>query len=404
MAERQVGEVRREFRIVHVTRSPVGGIFRHISDLATAQAEAGHQVGLICDSTSGGQLEDVRIAALASRLALGAVRLPMSRSIGPGDLKSLASVARAVARMQPDVIHAHGAKGGLYGRIAGLIERRKGRAVAAFYAPHGGSLHYELRSLSGRTYFFVERSLERITDALIHVSAYEAETYRAKIGVPRCPAHIVRNGLRAGEFVTVVPMPDAADFLFIGELRELKGVDVFIEAVARLQGERRSARAVIVGPGAPQEVQRYREMANALVTASRIAFHPPMPARQAFVLARTVVMPSRAESLPYLVLEAAAAHMPLIATDVGGIPEIFVGEAERLVRPGAPEALADAMRFALDNPAQMAAEAADRARRVAQNFSLPSAAARIEDIYRSALEARYREPRVGAVREAGAPR
>ena len=58
---------------------------------------------------------------------------------------------------------------------------------------------------------------------------------------------------------------------------------------------------------------------------------PPMPARRAFALARTVVLPSRAESLPYVVLEAAAAGIPLIATRVGGIPEIFEGETERLV-------------------------------------------------------------------------
>ncbi len=396
--------MQKNLAIVHVARSPVGGIFRHISDLASAQAAAGHAVGLICDSTSGGALEDERIAALAPTLALGVARVPMTRSIGPRDLPAVFAVARQMARMRPDVVHAHGAKGGVYGRLAAFFERRRGHPVAAFYAPHGGSLHYDKGSLSGRVYFAAESALERLTDGLIHVSAYEAETYRQKIGTPRCPAHIVLNGLRPDEFAPIVPAPDAADFLFIGELRELKGVDVFIEALAKLQGEGHAASAVIVGPATPDDARRYRDLANERVRKSRIAFHPPMPARQAFSLARTIVLPSRAESLPYLVLEAAAAGMPLIATNVGGIPEIFAGEAERLVPPGDALTLADAMRAALVAPERMAAEAMLRRERVAQKFSLAVTARRIEEIYRGALEARYRMPGASAVAEADVSR
>ncbi len=129
---------------------------------------------------------------------------------------------------------------------------------------------------------------------------------------------------------------------------------------------------------------------------------PPMPARSAFALARTVVLPSRAESLPYMVLEAAAAGVPLIATRVGGIPEMFEGEAERLVAPGDADALAEAMRAALLAPGEMAAEAMLRRERVKQKFSLAVSAGRIEDIYRAALEARYSVERARAVAEADA--
>jgi glycosyltransferase involved in cell wall biosynthesis len=304
--------------------------------------------------------------------------------------------------MRPDVIHAHGAKGGVYGRLAALGERRKGRKVAAFYAPHGGSLHFSPASPLGLVYFAVERGLESLTDGLIHVSAFEAETYRKKVGKPRCPAHVVRNGLRPEEFELVPPANDAADFLFIGELRDLKGVDVFIEALALLQSSGRSPRALIVGPSSREDSQRYRDLANAKVRSNRVVFMPPMPARRAFALARTVVLPSRAESLPYVVLEAAAAGMPLIATRVGGIPEIFEGEVERLIPPGEPAALAEAMRWAMTEPEQMAAEAMLRRERVQEKFSLSVTAARIEDIYRAALEARYSVTRAGAVAEADA--
>jgi glycosyltransferase involved in cell wall biosynthesis len=183
-------------------------------------------------------------------------------------------------------------------------------------------------------------------------------------------------------------------------LRDLKGVDVFIEALALLEKEGRGPRSLIVGPAAPNEARRYRAMANAEIKTHRVAFLPPMRARDAFALAQTIVLPSRAESLPYVVLEAAAAARPLIATRVGGIPEIFAGETERLVPPGDAVALAAHMRQALAAPARMAAEAMLRRERVAQRFSLGAMAARIEDIYREALEARYRVLRAAAVPEA----
>jgi glycosyltransferase involved in cell wall biosynthesis len=393
--------LRKELSILHVIRSPVGGLFRHVSDLAGAQREAGHDVGLICDAADCDALQEERIAILAQSLSLGVTRIPMGRSIGAGDVLSTIRVAHRIAQVRPDVVHTHGAKGGLFGRLGAALRKRSGGGTtAAFYAAHGGSLHYESGSLQGRVYFATERALERVTDGLIHVSDYEAETYRRKIGNPRCPAHVVRNGLRLEEFDPVVPAADPADFLFIGELRRLKGVDVFIEALAILEAEGLAPRAVVVGPRSQDERDDYAALAHARLGANSAVFHPPMPARAAFALARAVVMPSRAESMPYIVLEAAACGIPLIATDVGGIPEVFAGEAERLVRPGDAASLASAMRGALQAPERLAAEAVSRRERVKQNFSLAAAAAQIEGIYRSALEARYRPPRVGPVAEA----
>ncbi len=391
--------MRRQLSIVHVTRAPVGGVFRHIADLVREQRASGHAVGLVCDATVGSALEEERLAALRPSLPLGITRVPMARSIGPADVRSTLAVVRALSAMRPEVVHCHGAKGGVYGRLAAAFERRRGRPVAAFYAPHGGSLHYGAGSLSGRVYFGVERALQRLTDGLIHVSAYEARVYREKVGEPRCPAYVVRNGLRLQDFDPITANPDPADFLFIGELREIKGVDVFIEALALLEAEGRAPRALVVGPASPKDEHRYRDLANAKVTHQRVAFLPPMPAREAFALARTVVLPSRAESLPYVVLEAAAAAMPLIATRVGGIPEIFEGETECLVEPGDAHALAHALGAALEQPEAMAAQAVLRQERVAENFSLAASARRIEDIYRAALATRYSVVRAGTVAE-----
>jgi glycosyltransferase involved in cell wall biosynthesis len=76
-----------------------------------------------------------------------------------------------------------------------------------------------------------------------------------------------------------------------------------------------------------------------------------MPARQAFALARLVVVPSRAEAMPYIVLETLAAGKPMLASAVGGIPEIFGADSPALVEP-TPESVGDKMRQALaDLPA-----------------------------------------------------
>jgi glycosyltransferase involved in cell wall biosynthesis len=94
-----------------------------------------------------------------------------------------------------------------------------------------------------------------------------------------------------------------------------------------------------------------------------------MPARAAFALGRLLVAPSRAESLPYIILETAAAAVPLITTDVGGIPEVFGPQSARLVPPGNVEALAKAIRAALADPVALRNETLTLRARVEAEFS-----------------------------------
>jgi glycosyltransferase involved in cell wall biosynthesis len=370
-------------KIVHVVRAPIGGIFRHIVDLAEAQANAGHDVGIVCDSSTGGRFEDDIIAKTAPRLALGATRFPMRRSISLADYATVRRVLAHLAKLTPDVLHCHGAKGGAYGRlIAAWLGRR--RPIACIYAPHGGTLHFDATSFEGKIYFWVERVLERMTDALIHVSAFEAQTYRRKIGIPRCRAAVIRNGLRDEEFTPATPRADAFDLLFLGMLRDLKGTDIFLDAIATLESRyRRKLTAHVVGQA--EEPERYRALVRALGIAERVTFSDPMPAREAFASARTVVVPSRAESMPYVVLEAIAAGMPIVATRVGGIPEIFGPAADELVAPGDSGALAEAIEDLLAHPGQIAANAAARRDWLRPRFQIKAMQSQIEALYRQIL-------------------
>ncbi|WP_127597186.1 glycosyltransferase [Nitratireductor alexandrii] len=375
-------------RIVHCFRSPVGGIFRHVRDLSQAQTAAGHEVGVVCDSSTGGDFENRLLAELEPELALGVARTPMQRHIGPGDIVSAFRTFGLIKKLRPDILHGHGAKGGVYARMFGSLLRVSGSRVARLYSPHGGSLHYDETALTGRFFFGLERLMDRFSDHILFVSQQERAMFRRKIGEPKAPHHVVYNGIRAEEFEPVATDQQAADFLYIGMMRDLKGPDIFIDALARAQHTlQRPVSAVMVGDGEDRE--RYIAQAGALGLGERIRFEMPMPARQAFTRARIVVVPSRAEAMPYIVIEALGAGRPMIASAVGGIPEIFATASNALVEPDAA-AIAAKMAEALADEDAYAASMPGRAF-MTENFSADAMATRIEAIYEDTVaRVRYR--------------
>ncbi len=110
-------------RIVHCFREPTGGLFRHVRDLVSIQASNGHQVGILCDATTGGPREDELLEELRPKLALGIHRIAMQRHIGIGDIKAAYKAYRIIKKLQPDILHGHGAKGGVYARLFGSVLR-----------------------------------------------------------------------------------------------------------------------------------------------------------------------------------------------------------------------------------------------------------------------------------------
>lgn len=349
--------------IVHVFRTPVGGLFRHVVDLAAEQAARGHRVGIVADSTTGGARAEQVFGTLEPKLALGLVRIPMRRQPGLSDLGALRRVMRFIREANADVVHGHGAKGGAYARLA-CNQRRAIRV----YTPHGGSLLFSNDTLAGRIYLTTERLLMLGGDLLLFESAYSADTFRRKVGKPDGLVRVVHNGISEAEFAPVPVAPAATDFVFVGELRLLKGVDLLIDAIATLAQKGRRVSLTIVGDGPDRE--QFRAQIETLGLTDQIRMPGAMPARQGFALGRHMIVPSRAESLPYIVLETAAAGKPLITTRVGGIPEIYGPLSTRLVPSENARALAAAIEQTLDNPADTASAAAQLHERVAHGFSI----------------------------------
>jgi len=368
-------------KIVHILRAPLGGLFRHVFDVARGQAERGHRVGLVVDSMTGGERAEAALAQLTPHLALGLERVAIARELGPSDIPALRTISRRVDRIAPDVLHGHGAKGAALARLTPNAPR-----AIRVYTPHGGSLVYSPGTLRGGFYRKLEWLLIGRTDLFLFESSYAAELFRAKIGRPRAMVRVVRNGVGDAEFSAVNMRSDATDIVSVGELRPVKAIDVLIEALAALKRSGRPVSATIAGEG-PQSAQ-LKAQAQRLGVADLIRFVGYRPAREAFAMGRMLVIPSRAESLPYIVLEAAAAGMPIIATKVGGNPEIFGAQADHLIAPDDSAALVAAIAAALDDPGEIRRVAHVVRTRVHDEFSATTMVERGLAAYRETLAMR----------------
>ena len=426
----------RPLKILHIIRAPVGGAFRHVQDLAKEQARLGHAVGMLADEGTGNALTEHQLQATAPHFELGIHRIRMSRLPSFNDVMTIRYTRDLVQRLGIDVLHGHGAKGGLFarlgsgtatiqdhplmkngaGRLNGAGARVKGqaqssqtdgshktaeqqichakqdavgedhrRSVLRFYTPHGGSLHFANRAILGPIYLGMESILQRFTDGIIFESAYAHKVYSEHVGQEYSKVRVVPNGLKQTDFVEIQLNDDAAEFVFIGELRWLKGIDVLIKALAQLHGTP-GARLAIVGDG--PDKQEFQSMVDDLGLNERVRFCGALTAQDAFQLGHIVVMPSRAESFPYVVLEAAAAGKPLIATNVGGIPEIVWGTRMKLVPSDNVDALAAAMQHAIDNPQALHDLAHELRQNVAQKFTVEGMADSVLEFYSDILSSK----------------
>jgi glycosyltransferase involved in cell wall biosynthesis len=346
-------------RILHAVRAPVGGIFRHILDVANGQADRGHHVGIIADSMTGGERAEAALAAIAPRLKLGVHRLAIRREPVPIDAVVWAHFMRLIRKLTPDVLHGHGAKAGAFIRLKG----RSAKTIRV-YTPHGGSLHYPLNTLKGAIYSRLERALMNRTDLFLFESAFARDTYQRTIGKPSGLVRCVFNGVTANEFDPIAIADDATDIAYVGEFRHIKGADILIDAVALLRAGGRQVTLTLAGDGEELEALKAQIARLGLTDAVRFIGH--VKARHGFSKGKVLVVPSRGDSMPYVVIEAAAAGVPMVAANVGGIPEIFGEHTEALFAPNIVGAMADAIETALDDPEG----ALERARRLRERIFL----------------------------------
>jgi glycosyltransferase involved in cell wall biosynthesis len=203
--------------------------------------------------------------------------------------------------------------------------------------------------------------------------------------VPEHRIAVVPNGLDFAPFAARTPRAALRKVVAVGNLRPLKGHDVLIDAAVEILERFPDARFEIIGEGSERQALAARAAAHGVAHAFDFVGHcDDVPARLAD--ADIFVHPSRSESFPNAILEAMAAGLPIVASDVGGIPEVIEdGRTGFLVPPGEDETLTSRVMHLMANPEEGARFGAAAREAVLAGFSFDRMVARFDDIYLAEL-------------------
>jgi len=377
-----------------ITRLNVGGPARQALLLSEALPERGVPVHLAWGTASPGEgafpVGDIPNTQVAS----------LRREIAPrDDARAYRAIAGLIDERRPPVVHTHMAKAGSLGRLAAW--RRRTPAIVHTF--HGHVLEGYFSAPVTRAILAAERRLARVTDALVAVSpAVRDELLALGIGTPE-RWHVIPLGLdldplrapaldrAASRAALGLPPGDAPCVGIVGRLAPIKDHGTFLHAAAIVARERPDATFAIAGDG--EERARLEPLARRLL-GDRVAFLGWVSDPRALYGALdVVVLTSRNEGTPVALIEAMAAGRPVVATSVGGVPDVVDDGRTGLLAPAGDAAGVAAAIDAVLGSAELAGRLTEAGRERSKAFGLPRLADDLAALYAELLG------RVGGRRE-----
>ncbi len=351
----------------------VGGAEQHVTDLARALRATGYLVTVAC-ATGGPLVAELEAARVPVHVL---VTGPVKHRV---DLRFAWKLRRVLRAGEFDLVHAHLYAGAVAAALAVI-----GIGCARVVTVHSESRwqRHFARSVSGYVY--------RTADAILAVSEPIAHQLTVVHGVAPDRTTVIANALYPTALCTRRRRATLRGGVVVGvagRLHRDKGVDVLLDAMVRVLYRHPQVQTVVVGDG-PQREHLQRK-ARSLGLDDRVSFLGCIPgARNLIPSFDVLVVPSRTEGSPLVVLEAMAAGIPVVASCVGGIPDqIRHGVTGLLVAPDNPGELGKAIEQLLCEPATRNSLAAEGRRQVAERFPYRVLLDGIERVYAEALARR----------------
>ncbi|HEY7142416.1 MAG TPA: glycosyltransferase family 4 protein [Methylomirabilota bacterium] len=377
-----------------ITRLNVGGPALHTT-LLTERLFPDRYDSIV--ATGAVASDEADYLALFGRPGDRVVRVPaLRREVHPAaDVAALAALVRLMRRFRPHVVHTHTAKAGALGRLAARLTH----VPVVLHTYHGHVFDGYFGPRRARVFLSVERALARHTDCLIAVSNAVRRDLLA-LGVGRAEQfRVIPPGLDLDPLLGADAMrgalreelripPDATLVGIVARLVHIKAHEVFLGAAARVAREAPGCRFIVIGDGERRAELEVLAARDGLATRAHfLGWRRDLP--RIYADLDIVALTSRSEGSPVALIEAMAAGRPVVATRVGGVPDVVDdGVTGRLVPPGDAAAAAGAILELLSDPkrAQTIGQAARE--RVAPRFSVARLLTDLDELYRALLRAK----------------
>lgn len=314
-------------RVLMIVESSSGGTGRHVLDLSEGLLGRGCEVHLVY---SPGRIDRQFEERMETLTGLRRTAMPMHTGIHPRDLGVVRAVRRYMREHGPfDAVHGHSSKGGAVARLASMFTD-----VPAHYTLHGFIIMDPGLARWKRLFYLgIELVLSRWTRRIIAVSPEEARA-AVRFGLGRSRVALVPNGIgpialvgRAEARRALGIADDALVVGFVGRLVEQKAPHVLLRAFAAAVAAVPTADWMLVLIGSGPLADELKREAAALGVADRVRMPGARDARGVLAAFDVFALSSRKEGLPYVVLEAMAAGLPVVATSSAGV-EVLVGPGE----------------------------------------------------------------------------
>lgn len=276
--------------------------------------------------------------------------------ISPGeDLLCITQLKRIISGGKYDLLHFHGAKAGMVGRIAAVLADCRSTVLTV----HNFIVYQEVPWIKKLMFRYGERALSRATSRIITVSSALKDDLVRNYKIPEGKIIPIYNGIDVDRYMKIQNKkeiklryglnPDAPVIGTIARMAPQKGLEYLVKAVP-LICENRDARIIIAGDG--PDMSRLKELSVSLKISDRIVFTGYIDNIPEFLSCLDIfVVPSIAEGLSITTIEAMTAGLPVVASNTGGLPELVKhGETGLLVEPRNPKSIADAVEKLLIDP------------------------------------------------------
>jgi glycosyltransferase involved in cell wall biosynthesis len=386
---------RKPIRVLRViARLNMGGPALHVAYLSAGLAERGYETTLVAGSLARGEGS---MAYVAEELGVEIVKLDaLSREISPiRDALSMLRLARLIREQRPQILHTHTAKAGTVGRLAALLAGSS-RPPIVVHTFHGHVLHGYFGPFKSQAFRLLERLLARMTTRLVAVSPQVRDDLVSLGVAPVEKFSVVRLGIELGERVQTQVGGAAARarlgiaqerFVvgWVGRMTGVKRTGDVLQSVARLRENGIDAALLLVGDGPDRE--RVEQRASELGIIRHCFFlgyqEDVSGWYQAF---DTLILPSANEGTPVVVIEALASGCPVVATSVGGVPDVVrEGVDGFLVPAGDVEALAERLTRLAADPELRARMGEAGRESVPGRYAVERLVGDVDELYRSLL-------------------